>query len=148
MEFFPAASDSCTDPSSYVSQLKSAMRSLHAALPRQPTQNVTDTSSSFAEFSHVFVRHDAVKKPLQQLYDGPYKVLKRNAKFFTLDRNGRSDTVSIDRLKPAHLDHLPKSATLPSSDQLIQPATTQPAHTTTRSGRRVHWPKRLANFVP
>ncbi len=147
-EFFPAASDNCPDPGSYVSQLKSAMRSLHAAPTRQPTHNVTDTSSSLAGSSHVFVRHDAVKKPLQQPYDGPYKVLKRNTKFFTIDRNGRSDTVSIDRLKPAHLDHLPTSATAPSPDLSIQPAVTQPAPTTTRSGRRVHWPKHLANFVP
>ncbi len=62
-EFFSATSDSCPDPGSYVSQLKSAMRSLHAAPTRQPTQNVTDTSSSLARSSHVFVRHDAVKKP-------------------------------------------------------------------------------------
>ncbi len=130
-----------------MSQLKSAMRSLHAAPTRQPTQNVTDTRSSLAISFHVFVRHDAVKKPLQQPYDGPYKVLKQNTMFFTLDRNGRSDTVSIDRLKPAHLDHLPTSATAPSPDLSIQPAVTPPAPTTIRSGRRVHWPKHLANFV-
>ena len=31
-------------------------------------------------------------------------VLQRDAKFFTIDKSGRADTVSIDRLKPAHLD--------------------------------------------
>ncbi len=60
--------------------------------------------NSLHSTSHVFVRHDAVRKPLQQPYDGPYLVLDRSAKFFTLDIKGRKDTVSIDRLKPAHLD--------------------------------------------
>ncbi len=76
------------------------------------------------------------------------KELKRNTKFFMLDHNGHSDTVSIDRLKPGQLDNLPTSATAPSPDLSIQPAVTQPPLTTTWSGWCVHWPKHLANVVP
>ena len=52
----------------------------------------------------VFVRRDQVKKPLQPLYDGPYEVLQHGDKFFRLQIGTREDNVSIDRLKPAHLD--------------------------------------------
>ena len=44
----------------------------------------------------VFVRHDAVRKPLQPPYDGPYCVLKRSDKHFTITRNGQQTVVSID----------------------------------------------------
>lgn len=36
---------------------------------------------------------------------GQFQVLKRNPKFFTLDINGRNNTLSLDHLKPAHLDN-------------------------------------------
>nr|CDS32302.1 gag pol polyprotein [Hymenolepis microstoma] len=52
----------------------------------------------------------AVKKPLQPPYDGPYKVLQRNPKYFILDRSGTKDSVSIDRLKPAYLEPPPTPA--------------------------------------
>ncbi|XP_063369336.1 retrovirus-related Pol polyprotein from transposon 412 [Cydia amplana] len=51
----------------------------------------------------VFVRVDAVKKPLQAPYDGPYRVLKRNDKVFTLQLPNRQLNISIDRLKPAFI---------------------------------------------
>ena len=53
--------------------------------------------------THVFIRYDGVKSPLQRPYDGPYRVITRNDKFFTLSVKGKLDTVSIDRLKPACL---------------------------------------------
>ena len=52
----------------------------------------------------VFIQHDAVKKPLQQPYDGPFKVLKRSDKHFTLQVKGKDSVVSINRLKPAFID--------------------------------------------
>ena len=62
---------------------------------------VTYVNPALATNSHVFGRHDATRKPLQQPCDGPFKVVKRAAKYYTVDINGRHDTVSLDRLKPA-----------------------------------------------
>lgn len=53
--------------------------------------------------SHVFLRIDSVKKPLSAPYAGPYRVIRRDDKTFTLDIEGTEKTVSKDRLKPAHI---------------------------------------------
>lgn len=141
-EFFVAGSNNSPDPGNYVTQLKSTMQLLRATPTRQvspPTGHIDNAAS------HVFVRHDAVRKPLQQPYNGPYQVLDRSAKYYTIDIKGRKDTVSIDRLKPACLD----SHTLPSNLSTPSPLpSTNPVTRTTRSGRHVHWPKGLVNFVP
>ena len=50
-----------------------------------------------------FFRNDAVQRPLQQPYSGPYKVLKRLSKTFIIDYRGKRQCVSKDRLKPAYL---------------------------------------------
>ena len=80
------------------------------------------------QLPHVFIWHEAVRKPLQSLYDEPYPVIKRSDKHFTININGRKDTVSIDRLKPAHLD-IDNMHTTP---QTATPPT--PLCRTTRSG--------------
>ena len=53
-----------------------------------------------AEAEHVFVKNDVIHPTLKPKFSGPFKVLNRSAKYYTLDINGKSDTVSIDRLKP------------------------------------------------
>nr|XP_061827907.1 uncharacterized protein K02A2.6-like [Nerophis lumbriciformis] len=52
----------------------------------------------------VFVRHDAHRGPLQPPYDGPFRVLESGDKHFLLDIGGRSEKITVDRLKSAHLD--------------------------------------------
>ncbi|GFV20824.1 uncharacterized protein TNCV_5069311 [Trichonephila clavipes] len=44
-----------------------------------------------------------LRRPLQQPYDGPFKVLQRKDKVFFLDINGKRVSVSIDRCKPAFI---------------------------------------------
>ncbi|KAF7263448.1 hypothetical protein GWI33_002279 [Rhynchophorus ferrugineus] len=52
--------------------------------------------------THVFVRHDSPKTPLQMPYDGPYEVISRSEKVFILLMRGKQVPVSMDRLKPAY----------------------------------------------
>ncbi|UYV85054.1 hypothetical protein LAZ67_X004411 [Cordylochernes scorpioides] len=46
---------------------------------------------------------DRVKKPLEPPYEGPFPVLERTDKYFTLKVKGENVTTSIDRLRPAYL---------------------------------------------
>lgn len=72
-----------------------------------------------ATATHVFVRHDAVRRPLQHPYDGPYEVVSRHEKHFTLRIGARNVPVSIDRLKPAYIlaDNIPpEGAANPDDD--------------------------------
>ena len=160
--FFLPSTDTA-DPVVYVARLKATMQAIRATPPRAASRGHTHISPDLATSSHVFVRHDAVRRPLQSPYDGPFRVLARTAKHYTLDLNGRRDSVSIDRLKPAYLDCPPTSSPptpppqtppLPKSPQTSP--TPQHSRTldspapirTTRSGRRVHWPSRLADYIP
>ena len=150
VEFFTASpATSPPDPSNFVSQLKSHFQTVQPIATRQ-TQRSSHISDRLSTATHVFICHDGVRKPLQPPYDGPFPVISRTDKHFTISIHGRNDTVSIDRLKPAHLDssctfshHRFKS--FPCAN--IPPTTTPTSTCTTRSGRRVHFPMYLSRNV-
>jgi cleavage and polyadenylation specificity factor subunit 1 len=157
--FMPQVESDNTDLNTYVTRLKSMMQTVRAAPPRHPPSLRTHVHDDLSTASYVFVRHDAVRKPLQQPYDGPYKVLRRSEKYFTLECNGKQNTVSLDRLKPAHLDHCPPSYVTPRDTPTTAPpgntpvsvvpvSSSHPQARTTRAGRQVHWPAHLTDFVP
>nr|VZH99066.1 unnamed protein product [Spirometra erinaceieuropaei] len=133
-------------PGDYVGQLRSVMRNLRATPPRAPPAN-SFIPPDLDKCNFVFVRHDAVRRPLQPPYNGPYKVLRRSDKDVVIDRNGKTDTVSIDRVKPAYIDDSDHS----SSQHCAPPQTVVPPPTgdspppvrRARSGRHVHWPDRF-----
>ena len=108
-------------------------------------------SHHLSSCTYVFVRHDAIRKPIQVLYDGPYKVLKCSDKHFTLGVNGQQKVIFLDHLKSTHLDACDHLTTPPHTKPLPAP-TPQPSSPTlmssapvwiTCSGRHVHWPDRL-----
>lgn len=74
--------------------------------PFRKTANHHGTKTSFIPQSlwaatHVLVRTDSHRGPLQQPYQGPFKVLNRGRKTFTLEINNKEQVISVDRLKPA-----------------------------------------------
>ena len=89
------------DPSSFVSGLRDTMQQ-NAPMPFNyhgtPPSRVP---SALRDCSHVFLRVDAVRRPLSPPYEGPFLVLERGPKTFILDRLGKRVTVTVDRLKPA-----------------------------------------------
>nr|VZI06299.1 unnamed protein product [Spirometra erinaceieuropaei] len=96
----------------------------------------------------VLVQHDAVRRPLQPPYGEPYEVLRRSDEHFVIERNGKTDTVSIDRAKPASLDDCQSNLPQPSSpSQALTPTPSSDAIPSpmrrTRSGRHVRWPDRF-----
>jgi transposase InsO family protein len=85
----------------YMQDLSNILRDF-SVTPRSVAPNMnTHTPAELDHCDRVWVRVDRVKKPLEAPYQGPFRVLKRGAKTFAIERlNGSSDTVSIDRLKP------------------------------------------------
>lgn len=146
-EFFVCSGAPDTVPSDFVTRLRSSMRKL------QPVQTTTHgeksifVNKSLANCSHVFVRNDLVLKPLQPSYTGPFQILSRSEKTYKLLIKGKSQIVSLDRIKPAFL----------CADDTIQHIQTSPENTNnaplnsnieqpeirTRSGRRVIIPKKF-----
>ena len=79
---------------------------------RSHPQRPVNINKALATCTHVFVCHDAVRKPLQPPpppppppYDGPYKVLDHSRKHFVIEIKGKRDTISLDHLKPKHQDN-------------------------------------------
>ena len=50
---------------------------------------------------HVFIRHGARRTPLDRPYDGPFRVIRKEEKFFILKVGSKEQSVSVERLKPA-----------------------------------------------
>ncbi len=93
------------DLTTFLGRLQESMRALPKTNPvRHGPGPAISMPKDLLSATHVFIRDDSVRPPLQRPYQGPFKVISRQDKYFVLDLNGQQDSVSIDRLKPAHLE--------------------------------------------
>ncbi|CAH8565955.1 unnamed protein product [Schistosoma margrebowiei] len=144
-----------TDPSHFASQLLQTMKRIKAIPPREHNNRIQlDKNLETCKF--VFVRVDAVKKPLKQPYEGPYQVIKRTNKHFIINKCGKKETIAIDRIKPAFYDtqhdkehtnslNQPRPTTITTAD-MEEKSSNKPT-CLTRSGRAVKKPKRYVHFA-
>ena len=99
--FFPTTTTQ-SQLGSYAQTLEKCMHDLEYIQPQWHNKNTSNSIKDLKDCTHVFVRVDGVKAPLQQPYKGPYRVVKKYDKSFVIELpNGSTNTVSIDRLKPA-----------------------------------------------
>lgn len=64
----------------FVTHLKNKMKLITSVPTKHNERKKPFVSADLKVASHVFIGHDAIKKPLQMSYDGPYKVLNRTDK--------------------------------------------------------------------
>lgn len=144
-QFFSTSLDQNLNPADYTARLRNHM----AALTPTPASNHNSKTFYLPNDIHtaqfVFLRRGPAKRSLESPYTGPYKVLKRNTKTFSLDIKGKEVTVTIDRIKPAYLTKENREY----DTTIRSPMTVLPLHTNhdaplpekkTRSGRLVKFP--------
>lgn len=130
----------------YVTDLHRVITSLTPTYQSHANRQNIFVHQDLQTCSHVFVREDAVRKPLQRPYKGPYLVTRRTEKYFTLSTPKGTTNVSIERLKPAYItnyDHSDHCATPPVATQ-DQPCLPTSDVRRTRTGRVVKTPVRFA----
>ncbi|XP_035220124.1 uncharacterized protein LOC118193184 [Stegodyphus dumicola] len=140
----------------FVSNLRNQMALLKPYQSKSKCKQKIFIPKDLYTCSHVFLRVDRVKKPLEPPYEGPFLVLQRTPKYFLLSIKNKQVSISVDRLKPAYVlqpnellsptsksDHtsVPSKQTSVPSQQLEQPKKL------TRCGRQVKLPVRFNDVI-
>ncbi|XP_024945396.1 uncharacterized protein LOC112495037 [Cephus cinctus] len=91
------------DPEVFVEKFREHMRGLRPTPTAHHNKARTLVLKDLYNSTHVYLRNDAVKPPLEPPFDGPYKIIKKlDDRRFVIDVNGVEKTTSIERLKPAY----------------------------------------------
>ncbi|GFY38670.1 gag-Pol polyprotein [Trichonephila inaurata madagascariensis] len=102
-EFFEPSSQTPINPSEFLLRLRETFRTLKPTPASCHSSTSCFVHTALKTCSHVFVRVEELKPSLTAPYQGPFEVLSRTDKHFTIKINDRTSTISIDRLKPAFL---------------------------------------------
>ena len=102
-EFFHTSSAKST-VSDVLTNIQQFISTLKPKLPTNHSSLTPFINKDLNSCSHVWLRIDAVQKPLQPKYSGPHFVIERYPKYFKIRMGGREENVSIDRLKPAYIE--------------------------------------------
>lgn len=135
-ELLHPSENTCTDLTDFMARLRSIAQKMQPQPASRHCKRSIFVFKELANTTHVYLREDAVKGALQPAYKGPYEVLKRNEKVYTLLIKGKPTTVTIDRLKPAFMLTDDNS----NADKKIQPPSKKSVVLRTRSGREVRCP--------
>lgn len=93
-------SNESLNESKFVKQLKLLFGRLKSVDTRRVIHQKTNVSDDLFNAGQVLVRIDRIRKPFEDAYEGPFKVVKRLGKVIIIDRNGKDVSISMDRVKP------------------------------------------------
>ena len=128
-EFF-VHHDPPANPQNFVERHRTIMRSIRPTPTSHHVKTRLFRIKNLDTCTHVFIRCDHVKAPLEPPYMGPYEIMERiSDRLFKINVDGHEKNLSVDRLKPAHMAN-EDIATLPQPLTPTEPdiTTTQPRH--------------------
>ena len=134
------------DNTTLLNRLRKFNKKIRPIAPRSTTQEAR-IDPNLKTCTHVFLRNDKVKPPLQSPYDGPFEVKTRGDKVFKILMNGIEQSVSIDRLKAAAMEsqiHQNTTDTTIDNENIAAPVNSN--NNKTKSGRSVHFPRYLSDY--
>lgn len=125
--------DKIEDATDLIVRLRRHMSNIRPVGTSRHTRPTSFIFKELSHASHVFLRDDAVQRPLQPPFMGPYFVLNRcdDGKTLTIGFKGKTVVVTVDRGKPAFIEQpstnpnnlRTKDPTPDSKDQHQTPAT-------------------------
>ena len=89
--------------SDYIQNMRQFFRNLTPVQTRDQDIANPYLSRHLDTCTHAFLRVDAGRGSLDSKYTGPHKVLERSNRAFTIDKDGITQRVTVDRIKPAFL---------------------------------------------
>lgn len=89
----------------YVRMLRTSMRRLVNVPPAYHNKPDSYLAPGLPNAKFVYVRRDAVRRPLDRVYNGPFRVLAPGPKTFLLETNRGAEKISVDRLKPVYSEN-------------------------------------------
>ncbi|GBN85229.1 hypothetical protein AVEN_22364-1 [Araneus ventricosus] len=141
-----------TEPSEFLDLLRQHFRDIRPLAASSHSSAQIFVYKELVNCSHVFVRRDAVRCPLQQAYKGPFQVLQIKEKVYKIQVKDKPIWISINRLKPvfgfkepgASVSTRKSSASIPANkpSASITASASLPASSskcTTRFGRKFHF---------
>ncbi|BHF83329.1 hypothetical protein SprV_0802647700 [Sparganum proliferum] len=102
----PTPRGAVEDPTNLLYRLRQFMRTLSPVPPRS-SASPSYLEKDLTTCSHVYLRCDRVRRPLEPPYDGPFRMLSSGTKTFRIQHDNREEVVSVDRLKAAVPDTPP-----------------------------------------
>ena len=87
--------------------------------PSSPS-STTHIPGDLGHTGFVYIRHGVYRNPLQRPYTGPFPVLERNEKYLVINRDGKIEKVTVDRLKTAY--PVSRGAPVPSNCSIPTPS--------------------------
>lgn len=101
-EFFTEG-EPFASPHQFLTLLRNTMNQLRPTQTAHHPPQTVYVHPALASADFVFVRNDSIGPSLTKPYQGPFKVLNREDKFFKLQMGRRAVNISMDRLKPAFI---------------------------------------------
>ena len=121
-EFFDVSNHDSREADAFLRKFGHYVTSFRFMPPHQANRvSYLDKKLFSPATTHVYVRVDSHRSPLQPVYQGTFKVLAKFSKYFELDMQHALNNVSIDRIKTAHLFGVSSSITTTTKGGVVRP---------------------------